>query len=67
MKRPNALHPSLMTPLERRTALCGILALGLVRLIQRERAQHADETGESSLHFRPDQSGSPTATRRRPA
>jgi len=37
MKRPNPLHPSLMTPTDRRAELCGLLALGLVRLRMRER------------------------------
>ena len=31
-KQPNPLPPHLMTPLERRTALCNLLALGLIRL-----------------------------------
>ena len=32
MKRPNALHPTLMKPSERRAELCAILGLGIVRL-----------------------------------
>jgi len=69
MRRPNPLSPALMTPMERRTQLCGILALGLVRLRlrKRERGEVSDEGGESSLHFPPDQSGSPGATGRRTA
>ena len=47
----NPLSPILMTPLERRAALCAILALGLVRLRQRELAQHAARTGEFPLHY----------------
>lgn len=63
----NPLSPILMTPLERRAALCAILALGLVRLRQRELAQHAAGTGEFPLHYPPEQSGSADPTHRRPA
>lgn len=63
----NPLSPILMTPLERRAALCAILALGLVRLRQRELAQHAARTGEFPLHYPPEQSGSADPTHRRPA
>ena len=51
MKRPNPLPPDLMTPAERRTELCGLLALGLVRLMQRERDEPSDDTGERCLHY----------------
>ena len=61
----NSLHPSLMTPAERRLEVCRILALGLVRLHQLHTSQLSDRTGESSLHFPPDQSGSPDAKHRR--
>ena len=61
----NPLQPSLMTPLERRAALCAILALGLLRLRQRTYPQHSEPTGESSLHFPAEQSGSPDAKHRR--
>lgn len=69
MKMPNALPAHLLTPQERRRALCAILALGLIRLHQRERdsGQRSDETGESLLHFPPEQSGSPDAKHRRTA
>lgn len=50
MKRPNALQPDGMSAQERRTELCGLLALGLVRLNQRESRQNTDIYGESSLH-----------------
>ena len=40
MKRPNPLPPDQMTPAERRAELCGLLALGLVRLRMRERAKY---------------------------
>ena len=39
MKRPNPLPPDQMTPAERRAELCGLLALGLVRLRMRDKAQ----------------------------
>ena len=65
MPGPNPLHPSLMTPAERRAALCAILALGLIRLHQRTYPQQPDETGESSLHLPREQSGSPDANHRR--
>ena len=50
MKRPNPLPPDLMTPAERRTELCGLLALGLVRLQLREQGEPSDDTGEIRLH-----------------
>ncbi len=46
MKRPNPLPPDQMTAAERRAELCGLLALGLVRLMQRERGKPSDDTGE---------------------
>ena len=51
MKRPNPLPPELMTVAERRAELCGLLALGLVRLMQRERGEPSDDTGEIRLHY----------------
>ena len=63
----NPLPAHLMSPRERRDALCKILALGLIRLHQRNASQLSDCTGESSLHFPPDQSGSHPATHRRTA
>ncbi len=55
MKRPNPLPPNQMTAAERRAELCGLLALGLVRLMQRERGEAADDTGEIRLHYPADQ------------
>jgi len=52
---PNALPPDQITPAERRTELCGLLALGLVRLRQRDDMQPSADTGESCLHYPPDQ------------
>ena len=54
MKRPNPLPPAQMTPAERRAELCGLLALGLVRLMQREWAEPSDGTGEIRLHYQTD-------------
>jgi hypothetical protein len=51
MKRPNPLPPDQMTPAERRAELCALLALGLVRLTQRERGELSDDTGEIRLHY----------------
>ncbi len=51
MKRPNPLPPDQMTAAERRTELCALLALGLVRLLQREGNEPSDETGEIRLHY----------------
>jgi hypothetical protein len=61
----NALSPSALSPAERRAELCRILALGLVRLMQQQSSELSDETGESSLHFPPDQSGHATRNQRR--
>jgi hypothetical protein len=67
MKRPNPLHPDLMTPAERRTELCGLLALGLVRLMQRERGEPSDVAGEIRLHYPADRCRHATPTHRRDA
>ena len=53
MKRPNPLPPDQMTPAERRAELCGLLALGLIRLLLRERDEPSDETGELAYTIRP--------------
>ena len=52
---------------ERRTALCAILALGLVRLRARQSSGLSDAGGESSLHFPPDRSGHATPTEKETA
>lgn len=67
MKRPNALHPNLMKPAERRAELCAILGLGIVRLHLRNQWQLSPESGDFPLHFTPEQSGSAPPTRRRAA
>ena len=57
-----------MSPAERRTELCAILALGLRRLRDRQSSTLSDAPGESSLHSTEQQSGhATTATRRRTA
>jgi hypothetical protein len=62
MKRPNPLSPAMMSAAERRKELCSLLALGLVRLRQRNIVQISDANGESSLHNSADQSIHATAT-----
>jgi hypothetical protein len=61
----NPLSPFHMAPAERRAELCRILALGLVRLMQRQSSELSDETGERSLHFPPGESGHATREQRR--
>ena len=65
MKRPNALNPRHLTPLERRAELCALLALGLVRLCQL--SQLSAGIGESSLHNPSDPNGHETMQTRRSA
>ncbi|QDC10098.1 hypothetical protein FHY55_12940 [Oceanicola sp. D3] len=62
MKRPNPLSPDKLTPAERRAELCRLLALGLVRLQMRDRAQLSANAGEFPLHNPPDQSAHATPT-----
>ena len=56
-----------MTPAERRTELCGLLALGLVRLRMRDGVDVSDNIGERCLHYPPDQCRHATPTHRRNA
>ena len=67
MKRPNPLPPVQMTAAERRAELCGLLALGLVRLRLRNRAEVSDKIEESSLHYPADEWRHATPTQRRNA
>lgn len=67
MKRPNPLHPDLMTPAERRSELAAILALGVVRLLCPQSSDQSVADGDSSLHFHTDQSGTAGAKHRRAA
>lgn len=64
MKRPNSLPPDQMTPAARRAELCGLLALGLIRLQMRKQGEVSDEVGESCLHSPPDQCLHATPNRR---
>ncbi|ARJ70358.1 hypothetical protein B0A89_12700 [Paracoccus contaminans] len=63
----NPLLPDRMTATERRAELCGLLALGLVRLRLRETVEVSDKAGESCLHYPPDQCRHATPTHRRNA
>jgi hypothetical protein len=67
MKRPNALRPDQLTPAARRAELCGLLALGLIRLRMRGRGEVSDKTGESCLHCPRDQCLHATPSHRRDA
>ena len=62
----NPLPAHLLRPLERRAALCRLLAAGLIRLHLREQ-QKAAAAGGSSLHISSQQSGSPVEPDRRTA
>lgn len=64
-RRPNPLHPDRMTAHERRAELCRLLALGLIRLSQRDMVQLSDGSGESSLHYPANQSVHAAPTHRR--
>ena len=55
MSGPNPIKPNLLTPRERRSELCRLLALGLVRLGMRERDQVSATDGEFPLHNSADQ------------
>lgn len=67
MKRPNPLPPDQMSAAERRAELCGLLALGLVRLLGQDRREVSDNTGERCLHYPDDQCRHATPTHRRNA
>jgi len=45
IRRPNPLAPLAMTPAERRTELCGLLALGLLRLKIKYEQKPSVDTG----------------------
>lgn len=62
MKRPNPLPADKMTAMVRRAEMCRLLALGLIRLRQRDIAQISDTNGESSLHNSAGQSVHATPT-----
>ncbi len=53
----NPLHPKHLTPAERRSELCNILARGLMRFRLQQSSEVSIDTGESSLHNSASQSG----------
>ena len=63
----NPLPTEQMTPAERRAELCELLAIGLVRLRQRETSKNSAECGDFPLHNSAHQSGHATPTQRRHA
>ena len=65
MRRPNPLPPDQMTDAERRAELCGLLALGLMRLKMKDDPEPVDDTREILLHYPPDQCRHATPTQRR--
>ena len=67
MNRPNPLHPDRMTAHERRTELYGLLAKAMVRLVGCDRDHLSQNSGDCSLHFRPERSGTAAPTQRRSA
>jgi len=67
MKRPNPVAPDYMTPMDRRAELCALLACGVIRLRERDRAKLSATYGESSLHNPANQSGTAEPTHWRTA
>ena len=67
MTHCNPHHPDRMTAHERRTELNCLLATAVVRLVQRDHHDTFAESRDSSLHFRPEQSGTAGPTQRRSA
>jgi hypothetical protein len=67
MMRPNALSSGQMTPADRRSELCAILARGLIRLRMRDNAKLSGDTGEFPLHNSANQSGIAETLKRRTA
>ena len=67
MKRPNPLPPNQMSAAERRAELCGLLALGLVRLLGKDGREVSDNTRERCLHYPEDQCRHVPPTHRRNA
>jgi hypothetical protein len=67
MKRPNPLPPHMMQPAERRRELCGLLALGLIRLRMRADGRNSAGGGDIPLHNSGDQSGHATPTHKETA
>lgn len=64
-RHANPLPPERMTTTERHAELCQLLARGIIRLHQRERADPVEDNGENCLHFTPDRCRHATPTHRR--
>ena len=60
MKTPNSLDPNRMTPTERLAELGRILAAGLIRLNANKSSGLSADRGETSVDFRPPESGHAT-------
>ena len=67
MQMPNPINPNRLTAKERLAELCRLLAVGLIRMRQRESSELSDGTGEIRLHSAADQSVHATPTQRRTA
>lgn len=67
MNIPNPLPPERMSAAERHAELCRLLALGFIRLRQRQNRHLIEDSGESCLHFLPDQCRHATQMHRRTA
>ena len=65
MKRPNPIAASQLTAMERRAELCGILALGVIRLQMRTSASNEGSIEDSSLHIPTDPIAHAASTQRR--
>lgn len=63
----NPLHPRHMSSKERLAELCRLLALGVIRLRDRQSSQASAPVGESSLHNPAVRSGHAKRPRRRVA
>ncbi len=60
----SALHPDQMSAADRLDEVAEILAAGLVRLRARQSSRVSRDSGESSLHFMPAESGRGTGRER---
>jgi hypothetical protein len=65
MDFPNPIHPDRLSSRERLAEVARLLALGLIRLRDRQSSQVSELTGEIPLHIPPDQSGHAKPKRRR--
>jgi len=65
IKMPNPVRPDRLSAQERRSEVCRLLSLGLIRLRARQSSEVSAETGESSLHNSAARSGHANPKRRR--